>query len=286
MLAALVLGIAGTAAGCGGSDDDVSALPDAQVEAFGSPYCVTARAWAAHELDGSADGAYEHGGPAALKKWWGEQLAYLKTSVEQAPPQLRDAEATVERAYRTRLGPLFQKYGFDFKRIEAEASPAENALAEPTAAEQRAQQAYDRYKDRVCGYGNSPPAAHVTFVRTKASKAYCKAAAAQQDGFEKVVSSGFDPQAFRSYVTSDGFLAALDAQDATAPSEIAADVRLDTDWVRTRKLPLLEKYDYDLRRLMLEGTASDLTAFDYFDPAVERHDRRISAYVEQVCGIG
>jgi len=51
MLAALVLGIAGTAAGCGGSDDDVSALPDAQVEAFGSPYCVTARAWAAHELN-------------------------------------------------------------------------------------------------------------------------------------------------------------------------------------------------------------------------------------------
>ena len=271
--------------GCGGTDHESTALPAEQVEAFGSPYCVTARAWAVHELDGSADGAYVRGGPAALKKWWGEQLAYLKTSVEQAPPELHDAEATVERAYLTRLGPLFEKYGFDFKRIEAEATPAENASAESTPAERKAQQTYDLYKDRVCGYGNSPPPADVTFTTSAASKAYCKAATAQQNGLVKVVSSGFTPEAFRSYATSDSFLAALDSQDATAPPEIAEDVKVDNDWVRERKLPLLEKYDYDLRRLMLEGSADELAAFNYFDPAVETHDSRISAYVQQVCGI-
>ena len=137
--AATVVLIAGLAvlAGCGGSDDDTSALPAEQVAAFASPYCVTAREWAVHELDGSADGAYARGGPAALRKWWSEQLAYLKTSVEQAPPELHDAEATVERAYRTRLTPLFEKYGFDFKRIGAEASASENAPAEPTPGSRR-----------------------------------------------------------------------------------------------------------------------------------------------------
>jgi hypothetical protein len=273
------------ASGCGGKDEESTALPADQVAAFGSPYCVTARNWAVHELDGSADGAYEHGGPAALKTWWSEQLEYLKTSVEQAPPELRDAEAAVERAYRTRLTPLFEKYGFDFGRIEAEASPSENALAEPTPGERKAQQTSDLYKDRVCGYGNSPPPAHVTFAASAGSKAYCKAAAAQQVGFEKVVSSGFDPEAFRTYARSEGFLGALDDQDATAPAEIAEDVRTDNEWVRDRKLTLLEKYDYDLRRLLLEGSAEELAAFTYFDPAVETHDRRISAYVQQVCGI-
>lgn len=279
----LVLALA-VLAGCGGSDDPETALPAEQVAAFNSSYCVTAREWAVHELDGSADGAYARGGPAALKKWWSEQLAYLKTSLEQAPPELHDAEARVERAYRARLTPLFEKYGFDFKRIEAEASASENALAEPTPEEQKAQQAYDLYKDRVCGYGNSPPPAHVTFTASAASKAYCKAAAAQQVGLEKVASSGFDPEAFRTYVTSDGFLDALDAQDAAAPPEIAADVKTDNEWVRTRKLELLKEFDYDLRRLMLEGSAEDLAVFTYFDPAIVGHDSRVEAYVQQVCG--
>jgi hypothetical protein len=33
-----------------------------------------------------------------------------------------------------------------------------------------------------------------------------------------------------------------------------------------------------------EGTAEELAEFNYFDPAVEQHDSRVSAYVQQVCG--
>ena len=44
---------------------------------------------------------------------------------------------------------------------------------------------------------------------------------------------------------------ALDAQDATAPAEIADDVEADNEWNRTRKVELLEQFDYDLRRLKL-----------------------------------
>ena len=62
--------------------------------------------WAAHELNGGGDGAYARGGPPALERWWNEQLAYLKTSLRQAPPAIRRAEALNERVIRTRLTPL------------------------------------------------------------------------------------------------------------------------------------------------------------------------------------
>ena len=65
-----------------------------------------------------------------------------------------------------------------------------------------------------------------------------------------------------------------------------ADVKTDNEWVRTRKLTMLEKFDYDLRRLMLEGSAEDLAVFTYWDPAIVEQDSRVSAYVEQVCGMG
>ena len=105
-----------TLAACGG-DQDGSGLPATWVEAFESPYCVTARAWAVHELDGGGDGAYARGGPKALEMWWAEQLAYLETSLRQAPAEVRDAEAVTERFIRTRLTPLVRRYGFDAERL-------------------------------------------------------------------------------------------------------------------------------------------------------------------------
>ena len=274
------------AAGCGGSDDE-TALPAEQVEAFGSPYCVTARTWAVHELDGGGDGAYARGGPPALKKWWGEQLAYLRTSLQQAPPEVREAEAINERVIRTQLTPLLEKYGFDYQRVSTEAAPSELAFADhPPREVANAQDVRNLYQNRVCGYGGSPPAAEVAFTKSAAAKPYCEAVAAQMHGLEKVASSGFDPEAFRTYATSSGFLDALEAQDAAAPPEIAADVKTDNEWVRTRKLELLEEFDYDLRRLMLEGSAEELAAFNYFDPAIEKQDSRVVAYAQQVCGAG
>jgi hypothetical protein len=247
---------------------------------------VTARRWAVHELNGGGDGAYARGGPPALKRWWNEQLAYLKRSLRQAPPAVRAAEALNEQAIRTELTPLLRKYRFDLARIDKEATSAEKAFAEsPPPKYARAQEVRDLYQNRVCGYGDSPPPAHVRFKRTAASKRYCKAAAAQETGMQEVVSSGFRPRAFRAYVTSSRFLGALDAQDAAAPPEIAPDVKADNAWVRTRKLVLAKKYGYDLRRLMLEGSADELAAWTYWAPAIARHDSRVEAYVQQVCGM-
>jgi hypothetical protein len=79
-----VLGV--VAAGCGGGDEDTTALSAEQTAAFDSPYCVTARNWAVHELSGdglSAD-------PAAFETYWREYVEYREMSLEQSPASLRD----------------------------------------------------------------------------------------------------------------------------------------------------------------------------------------------------
>jgi hypothetical protein len=286
-VATLVLAACGSASkeGATGGSTSKAIKPSAAVDGFDSPYCVTARKWAVHELNGGGDGAYARGGPAALHQWWNEQLTYLATSLEQAPSVIHDAEAINERTIRTVLTPVLEKYGFDFQRVEAEASASEKAFAEqPPPDVAKAQETRNLYQNRVCGYGGSPPAANVTFTPSAAAKPYCEAVAAFRNDLEKVVSSGFDPEAFRSFVTSNSFSEALDAEEATAPSEIAADVKVDSEWDRTRKLRVLEKFDYDLRRILLEGSAEDVAVFTYWDPGIAQHDSRITAYQEQVCG--
>jgi hypothetical protein len=198
---------------------------------------------------------------------------------------IRDAEVINERAIRTLLTPLLEKYGFDFERVQAEASASEKAFADhPSPEVAAAQETRNLYQNRVCGYGGPPPAAKVSFTASVAAKPYCEAVAAFRNGLDKVSSSGFDPETFRSFVTSDSFSEALDAQEATAPSEIAADVKTESEWDRTRKLKVLEEFDYDVRRILLEGSAQDLAVFTYWDPAIVDHDSRITAYQEQVCG--
>ena len=278
----LVLG-ASVLAGCDGGDDEAKApLPADWVEAFDSPYCVTARRWAEHELDGGGDGAYARGGPTALETWWNEQLAYLATSLEQAPPEIREAEALNERTIRTVLTPVLQKYGFDFARVQAEATAEEKALADhPPAEVAAAQEARNAYQNRLCGYGDSPPAADVTFAPSPAAAPYCEAAGAHLGTLDEAM---LDPAALRAYVASAGFSEALDAQAAAAPDEIAADVDAQADWDRTRVRAVLEAHGYDVRRVLLEGSAEDLAAFTYWDPAIAAQDSRVAAYQEQVCG--
>jgi hypothetical protein len=277
--AGLLLAGLAALAGCGGSDEKTAA----QVRGFDSPYCVTARKWAAHELNGDGDVQYAHGGPTALKKYWNEYLAYTKTSLQQAPPVIHEAAAIKERGIR-RLTPLLEKYGFDPKRAEAEASASEKARAEPNPKEQKAQAATHAYDDRVCQYGGDPPAARVTFKRSANAKRYCTAVAGQDRGFVKVASSQWDPETYRSYVTSDSFSRVLDAQDATAPFEIAADVKAVNEWNRNRKLPLVKDFDYDQRRILREGSAEDLAVVTYWDPTIRKHESRVTAYQEQACG--
>ena len=264
------------AAGCGGDGDDKKT---ASAGGFDSAYCVTARKWAAHELNGEAEDVFARGGPPAARKYMQEYVVYTAASARQAPAEIRQAAGIKDRAIRTRLVPVLEKYGYDPGRLEAKGSAAEKAAVQSASPNvQKAQEQTHAYDDRVCQYGGEPPAAKVKFERTAAAKPYCKAVADQLKGFEKVVSSLFSPAALRSFSTSAGLKKSLDDQAAAAPTEIAAAVKADTEWDRTRKTEMLEDYDYDLRRLLTEGSQEDLAVFNYWVPEIRDQDSRVSAY--------
>lgn len=275
-LVPLTLVLAMLAAGCGGDDDETAFTPVAGTE---SPYCDTYRAWQVHELDGEGG---EQPTPAAFEKYWGEYLEFNRTALEQAPPVIRDEWVLSERGVRTIPTPVLVEYGFDVARLEREGTAAEKAAMEPPPDMKRAQDTIHAYEDRVCGT-KTPPAANVVFKADEASTSYCSAAGTLQSGFDKIAASKFDPNELRAFVTSDGFTDALATAEEAAPAAIASDVKAESEWLRTRWSDVIAEFDYDIRRVWLDGTAEDRAVFHQYHPDVAEHSARITAYEEQVC---
>jgi hypothetical protein len=274
-LVALTLALA-MLAGCGGNGSDGTSFT--AVEGSESAYCDTYRGWQVHELD-----VGDLSKPAALRAYWSEYLAYLETALKQAPPHIRDQQAVSVRAVRTLQTPILEKYGFDEARIGKEGTKAELAILEqPPPDAQKAQAAVDAYGGQVCGT-ESPPAADVVFKADGSAKPFCTANSAFFGGFDKWASSGFEPDVLRTFVTADGFTDELDALDATAPVEIAADLQAVTEWFRTRWSDVTAEFDYDLRRILLDATSEDRAVFNRSHPDVVQHWSRARAYAEQVC---
>ena len=275
-LISLALALA-VVAGCGGSDGDETAFTP--VDGTESAYCDTYRGWQVHELDGEGD---DQPNPAAFRAYWNDYLEFNKTSLQQAPPEIRDEWVVSERAIRTVLTPVLEKYDFDVHRIEREGTAAEKALGEPPPDVQKAQDAIHAYEDRVCGVA-SPPAADVVFKADGSSKAYCAALSTFNSELEGIESSRFDPDVLRTFVTSDNFTEVLDALDETAPAEIAADQEAVSEWWRTRWSDVIAEFDYDVRGIWVDGTPEDRAVFHLFHPEVADHDSRLTAFEEQVC---
>ncbi len=206
--------------------------------------------------------------------------------LHEAPPEIRDAVAVKVSGIRTLMTPLMEKYDFDGERMAREGTPTEQALfEEPPPAIQKAQEAQHAYEARTCGTEPSPPAANVVFEADASSKPFCTALGTFNGELEKVASSKFDPDVMRTLVTGDRFSEALDGLDRTAPAEIAADVKADTEWFRTRWSDVIAEYDYDIRGIYLHGTPEDLAVFNRTHPDVLEHTSRNTAYEEQVCTV-
>ncbi len=216
------------AAGCGGTDRAEAAF--APVDGTESAYCDTYRAWQVHELDGGTGD--DQPNPAAFRAYWKDYLEFNKASLQQAPAEIRDEWIVSDRAIRTVLTPVLEKYDFDVQRIAKEGTAAEKALGEPTPEAQKAQDAIHAYEDRVCGVA-TPPAANVAFKADTSSQSYCAALSDFKRGFEKVASSRFDPGVMRSVFTADSFTESLDALEETAPDDIAADQEAVSEWFRS-----------------------------------------------------
>ena len=148
---------------------------------------------------------------------------------------------------------MLAKYGFDVQLIAREGTSAEKSLSVPPPDMQKAQATIHAYEAGVCGT-ESPPAVGVVFKRDESSRPYCTALGRFNSGFEKVESSRFDPDVLRTFVTADSFTEGLEALDATVPVAIAADQEAASEWFRTRWSDAIAEFDYDIRRIWLDGT--------------------------------
>src|SRR5262245_25381979 len=124
-----------------------------------------------------------------------------------------------------------------------------------------------------------------TFVPVAGSDtAYCDAYRAWQihelDGGE-----GEDqpsPAAFRKYWNE--YLIFEETLLHEAPPEIRAQVEIKVSGIRTLVTPLLEKYDFDLKRLEREGTAAEGALFERPPPKFQNAQDAQHAYEEKTCG--
>lgn len=278
--AGLTAGLA-VLAGCGGRDGDEAAFTP--VAGSDSAYCEAYRSWKVYELD--AGGAFDQPNPAALRTWWSAYLVAEETMLREAPSEISDAVGVKVGHIRSVMTPLLEKYEFDVKRIQREATEAEQAAfyGLPPAEVGKAQEAQYAYEDMACGTAPTPPPADVVFEAVASSKPYCAALGAFNSELEKVVSSKFDPDVLRTLVTGDRFSELLDRMDEAAPADIAEDVRADTAWFRMRWSDAVAEYDYDLRSVYLHATPEDLAVFNRTHPEVLEHTSRTTAYEDQLC---
>jgi hypothetical protein len=274
----LILALGVGAAGCGGTGPSEAAFEP--VDGTESAYCETYRAWQVHELDGGTGD--DQPNPAAFRAYWKDYLEFNETSLRQAPAEIRDDWIVSERAIRTVLTPVLEKYDFDVQRIAKEGTAAEKALGEPTPEAQKAQDAIHAYEDRVCGVATPVPA-DIAFGADSSAKAYCAALASFNGGFEEVESSRFDPETMRAVFTADSFTKSLDSLEESAPTDIAEDQEAVSEWFRTRWSEVISEFDYDIRRIWLDGTPEDRAVFTLSHPGVVEQGSRLTAYERQVC---
>jgi hypothetical protein len=277
-LAALTLG---TAVLCACSSEDEAAF--VPVAGSDGAYCATYRSWKVYELDHGE--GFDQPTPAATRTFWKAYVSSEETLLRHAPPEIRSAVEVKVRFIRARMTPVVEKYGFDLERIRAEGTPSERAaiFEAPPADVRNAQAKAYLYEDKACGTQPSPPPADVRFTARNASKRFCAAQGAFNRELDEIAASRFDPNVMRAVFTGNRVSALLDRAERAAPREIADDVEADAEWFRTRLADVLQRYDYDLRKIYLDATPEDLAVFNRTHPDVVQHASRIAAYEEQVC---
>ena len=71
-----------------------------------------------------------------------------------------------------------------------------------------------------------------------------------------------------------------------APPEIRDEVEVKVGYIRTRLTPLMEKYDFDLKRARREGAAAEQAAlFQWPPPDIQAAQEVAYAYEDRTCGI-
>ena len=69
-----------------------------------------------------------------------------------------------------------------------------------------------------------------------------------------------------------------------APAEIRDEVEVKVSGIRTLITPLLEKYEFDAKRLQREGTAAERAIFEAPPPDIQKAQDAQHAYEDRTCG--
>ena len=241
------------------------------------PYCRIVIEWQVAQMD-----PYDGSDPAQLEAFITADAAFHHRALELAPDELKADWRLSSDTFDDTVLRLLAKYGYSMERVETEATPEEHALADqPPPDVQEAQARIHAYEARVC-LSEQPGAADVAFDGPTDAD-YCASAGALNEMLD-FSATGFSPESVEHVLTSQAFRDALAAKVAAAPEAIVSDVATVAAFDLEAKVALVERYDYDLRRLFLEATPAELAIMNLLDPAVTDAHRRIVAYEEQWCG--
>jgi len=257
------------AAACGGKAE-AAAGPK-------SAYCDAARRWAVHEIV-----PFDDSDPAASKQYWGEYLAFVDQAVNLAPKKISGDWRINAAAQHDILTPLLEKYNFDMKLLDEKGTPEEKALfEEPPPEVKSAQHAVHGFESDVCG-AQQPEPAEVSFQGEKPGP-FCEVVAADNESSRALAQSGASPADVKAYYVDRDSRNLDEQQLSAAPAAIRDDVKAEIDWSAQRQRPVLVRYGFDVRKIILDGTKKDRADFQLTDKKVRDHFARVLAYEKQVC---
>ncbi len=256
-----------------------------------SPYCDALMKWGAYDwFKPGGEGfpgepgkplAGQPGAIEANKAYHQKYTQFANQARQLAPPEIREAWNVYHAMGTGPFTAILERSGYDLtdpKFLAVFENPPESIIPGMQAFEQHIRP----YEARVCG-SDQPPPADVKFTG-KASNAFCRTSKQLDEGFQGIIFEGTNPAALRAFLTSPDYEAALNRLEQTAPAEIKADVVATNEFHREKQIPLVEKYGFDLRKLVANGTSLERHVFNAASPDIAENTARVEAYEEQVCG--
>jgi hypothetical protein len=269
-----------TAASCGDDDaGDATAAPEPTAADTADPaesaYCHVAIEWAIHEYT-----PFDDSDPVAFRAYWDEWTEFKKNAVETAPDEIKDDWVFRADTEDQILTPILEKYDFDTAVMMEKATPEEQAAFEAPPNVQAAQNRIHGYESAVCA-AEQPQPADVSYSG-EAPGPYCELLLAQNERNAEVFADGAKPADVEAL--GDEIAAQSTEVVEAAPAPIADDVAAIEQWTAGPQRDALERFGWDVRVLMRDGSVEDRAAFTYSDDDIREQFARALAYEEQVCG--
>ncbi len=285
---AVALATALVAVGC--SDDEPSAsdeqpttseaeratteLPDAARTAtvvpqydgdVNSPYCRTARGWAARLIEG-----YVEDDPAEVQAFSRDRDAYVALARSTAPPELREAWDRYG-VKLTDIAAALELSNWDLVAAGQVLDADLRAVMDGADADGHVIAAYDT---DVCGVGE-PPLVDTDYTGSDAS------ACAALPTLVELRTSGMvgGPETGAALLAAFGSTGSVEG----GPQGFAADVAEYREWMSGHATPILERFGGDLARLLREAGGNDALVVSGWAPDIRDVVGRVERYVADVC---